>query len=454
MTPAISIGLIEALECSLIILALCTLDGVRKNLLFLLLGVFLGTSLGATLTHLPIKFIGAHDTYIWSTLRSTMEVTVFILPLLVLALGRQYTLELPKVGLLILGIALSVFDARLAGMHVREISLLSQAPLLTNSGALIGAALGFGALYFIRHAQRLKKFFSPASALLVAGTLRLLTGGVRGVDEVPTIESLRIGIQGGMRGLAGQVQDSLMLMPHEFLSTDFQATFAFMGAERLATVLLILLIAAPPVIVLMSVLSGPDPLLAGVRQAAERRLRQAFFRTELIQKGAAPLISFFLVLAALHMANASINPMSEPPFTPIAESKKEKGFLSISVSGPDGDLSDGALRKFSYRYGDRTIRFMALMKPDGTVGVGLDECEICKPPEWNVKARGYAQRGETLVCKYCTTPVPSNALNMPGGCNPIPVEFTLDGSSILIETGELIRVWRETQKLEKKGTHL
>ncbi|MCK4912037.1 MAG: DUF2318 domain-containing protein, partial [Thermodesulfovibrionales bacterium] len=108
----------------------------------------------------------------------------------------------------------------------------------------------------------------------------------------------------------------------------------------------------------------------------------------------------------------------------------------------------------SYLYGREVIRFIAIMKPDGTVGVGLDECEICDPPKWNKKAQGYAQRGDHLVCKYCMTPIPTNTVNRPGGCNPIPLPFVLEDGRITIETGELIRIWRAAEKLDKKGSHL
>ena len=52
------------------------------------------------------------------------------------------------------------------------------------------------------------------------------------------------------------------------------------------------------------------------------------------------------------------------------------------------------------------------------------------------------------------TPIATKTVNMPGGCNPIPLSFTMDKGRILINTDELIRVWRATKKLDKQGSHM
>ena len=93
------------------------------------------------------------------------------------------------------------------------------------------------------------------------------------------------------------------------------------------------------------------------------------------------------------------------------------------------------------------------MKPDGTIGLALDECEICKPAEWNTSALGYAQRGEHLVCKYCMSPIAIPTVNEPGGCNPVPVPYAIDEDNIMLRLDDLVRVYDALKNLEKKGTH-
>ena len=88
------------------------------------------------------------------------------------------------------------------------------------------------------------------------------------------------------------------------------------------------------------------------------------------------------------------------------------------------------------------------------MGRALDESEVCKPAEWNTAALGYAQRGENRICKYCMTPIPTSTVNKPGGCNPIPVGFTVEEGHIVVETQELIRVYRAAKALDKKGMGL
>ncbi len=459
--PAVTpIAFREALECSLILLVLASHPRVRENMGLLLGGAGLGILIGAVMSYLPASIGIAHNDTLWSTFRHIAETSLFILPAVILLIeGKDFAPPSKKdlgFSLFVLGLFLTVFDARLTGLFVHERALILESPAATPALALLGAGLGFTALLVIVPLKRLRpeRLFTPAALVLAAATLRILTGGIEAAQEVHTIEALRLGLQGFFSGVSLQIRDALMLTPHEFIEAGGGWFFDFLGGQRMSATVLVLLLTAPPVMVLMSVVSRPDPDVSGVKKGAERRLALSFFRMDIILKGAPPLICFFLVLGALHFVSASLNPLNEARPVVIEEDEASEGILSIPVSGTYGDISDGVLRKFSFRYGNRVIRFLALMKPNGTLGVGLDECAVCSPPDWNEKASGYAQRGDHLVCKYCMTPIPVNAVNKPGGCNPIPLPFKLADERLQIETSDLIRVWRGAQKLEKKGTHL
>ncbi len=466
MTPAFTIGFLQALELSLLLVVLAAHPGLRKRFSSLYGGALLGIVTGSVLSYLPLWVPAVHNVALWGVLRHSLEFTLFIVPVFLLWLEARSRPELEGISveplLAMLGFTLSVFDARLVGLAVHESALMLEQPYAVPVVAALGAALPLSALMVLRlpglmEKIRTERFFTLASVLLAAATLRLITGGVGAlgsIDEPHTIEALRLGIQGLMSGLSIQLQYALMLAPLEFIPTAATGVFEFLSGPRMAATMLVLVLMAPPVLVLMAVLSRPDPDLSQHEQPAQRRLHLAFFRMDLVMRGAPPLICFALVLGAIHLVTAGLNTLNEPRPVLLTESVAGAGVLSIPVSGPHGEFSDGMLRKFSFRYGQKVIRFLAIMKPDGTVGIGLDECEICNPPQWNEKARGYAQRGENLVCKFCMTPIATKTVNMPGGCNPIPLSFTMEEGRILINTDELIRVWREAKKLDKQGSHM
>jgi uncharacterized membrane protein len=179
----------------------------------------------------------------------------------------------------------------------------------------------------------------------------------------------------------------------------------------------------------------------------------AFFRKELIYKTMPVMATFISLVVILHAVNVSLNPLYEPPPVPVRESESGE-VIKIQLSDKSGSFDDRKMRKYLYYYGNKQVIFIAMLKPDGTVGVALDECEICRPADWNTDAKGYAQKGDHLICKYCMTPIASATLNNPGGCNPIPIPFKSDDSAITIKTSDLVSTFNKLQELEKKGTHL
>ncbi|MCK4911864.1 MAG: hypothetical protein KAR83_09480, partial [Thermodesulfovibrionales bacterium] len=360
MTPAFFIGFLEALECSLLLLVLASHPGVRQGFRFLLAGAVLGIFMGSALSYLPASLAPIHNNDLWSTLRHSAEVAMFMAPLYVLSLEKRghplVSSKMPDYMLALMGFIFSVFDARLAGLSVHDIAIVLERPASTPAIAMLGTALALSVLLVLKAPGMIEKlrperFFTASSVLLAAATLRLLTGGVGAIEETHTVEAIRLGLQAIGTGLCIQIQQALMLVPLEFIPTGSEGLFRFLSGPQMATTVLVLGLTAPAVSVLMSVLSRPDPDLSGHKQAAHRRLHLAFFRMDLVYRGAPPLICFFLVLGALHFVTASVNPMNEPRPVPLLESKERAGVLVIPVSGPYGDISDGMLRKFSYLYG-------------------------------------------------------------------------------------------------------
>jgi uncharacterized membrane protein len=80
------------------------------------------------------------------------------------------------------------------------------------------------------------------------------------------------------------------------------------------------------------------------------------------------------------------------------------------------------------------MRILIIRKSDNTISVCLDACQMC-PPE------GYGQRADHVVCMYCYTPLSIDSMGLPGGCNPIPLEFEIEGSRVNVELKEIIDKW-------------
>ncbi len=65
-----------------------------------------------------------------------------------------------------------------------------------------------------------------------------------------------------------------------------------------------------------------------------------------------------------------------------------------------------------------------------TFGVGLDACDICGPT-------GYYERDDEVICKLCDVVMNKSTIGFKGGCNPVPLAYTLNGGSMVIKTQNL-----------------
>lgn len=73
----------------------------------------------------------------------------------------------------------------------------------------------------------------------------------------------------------------------------------------------------------------------------------------------------------------------------------------------------------------------------GKLTVDLDACAICKPD-------GYGQAEGSVICYYCKTLIPLETVGKPGGCNPVPIQFTEKADGVVIDGMTLINTWSTT----------
>ena len=123
--------------------------------------------------------------------------------------------------------------------------------------------------------------------------------------------------------------------------------------------------------------------------------------------------------------------------------KKESLVPAVPVEATDGlvqipleEVSDGHLHRYAFRASDGTqVRVIVVQKGGSAFGVGLDACEICG-------ATGYFERDGQIVCRLCDVVMNKATIGLPGGCNPIPVEYRVANGAVQIagDTLEAARI--------------
>ena len=96
-------------------------------------------------------------------------------------------------------------------------------------------------------------------------------------------------------------------------------------------------------------------------------------------------------------------------------------------------VSDGHLHRFEYTTANKiSVRWIVVKKPnDGAYGVGLDACDVCGNA-------GYYERGSQVVCKRCDVVMNINTIGFKGGCNPIPLAYTIEDGRMVFRLEDII----------------
>jgi uncharacterized membrane protein len=105
-----------------------------------------------------------------------------------------------------------------------------------------------------------------------------------------------------------------------------------------------------------------------------------------------------------------------------------------TVSYPLALFDDGKAQHFEYAFSGMTIRYFILRSSDGVVRTAFDACDVCQP------SQGYFQDGDHMVCRNCNRRFASVRINeVQGGCNPVPLERTVQGDRIVIRAADIIQ---------------
>ncbi len=168
-------------------------------------------------------------------------------------------------------------------------------------------------------------------------------------------------------------------------------------------------------------------------EGIEKRKALGAVRKERNRKITIGIVAAFLILAFVS-AQISALPQGVDP-KPEKVSVTE-GEVRIPVaSAADGDLHKYICDAQNHPAdcpmhgsdGRADVRILAMTKSDGSVAVAYDACALCG-------AAGYVQEGDELICKRCEAPINRDSLDLGGGCNPIPIPFSIEGNEIVIKT--------------------
>lgn len=94
-------------------------------------------------------------------------------------------------------------------------------------------------------------------------------------------------------------------------------------------------------------------------------------------------------------------------------------------------INDGNLHRFMHKSPSGVaIRYIVIKKTATAYGVGLDACDICGPS-------GYYQRKDQVVCILCDVVMNKATIGFPGGCNPVPLRFSIAEGAMRIKAADL-----------------
>jgi high-affinity iron transporter len=406
LLQAFIITLREGVEAALIIgITLAYLNKIqrqdlRKSVLVALVSAFIA-SIGVAI--LLSRFQFSEDLFEgWVMLAAAVFVVTMII--FMMRTGRKLKGEIEsKIGSLAgrgsqLGVFLFVFlmvlrEGAETVLILSAVSLESSA-LQSFLGTLLGvfAAILFGVM-FVKGTVKinLQKFFRVTTVILFFVAAQLLISGLHELSEYGVLPSSK--------------REMALIGP--IVSNEW---FFFVTIVALAAMM----------VLFEARRRQPQPL---PESAAERRKASWSARRERMWMTAVFASSFiFIVLVTAEFIYAkSVNTLSTA--TPVS-------FTNGDLSIPVAQVSDGDLHRYEVRESGTKVRFLLYQKPDGKVVAVFDACEICGPV-------GFFKGPNGLVCKNCASPINSQSVGTPGGCNPIPLHSASNGGAIVIQEADL-----------------
>ncbi len=176
--------------------------------------------------------------------------------------------------------------------------------------------------------------------------------------------------------------------------------------------------------ILLDSRSRRAPRAEGLEGASLRKARWTARREKLWMTAscAASCIFIFLLTAEFIYAR-QLTALSVP---------KPVTFENAAVHIPVAEFSDGNLHRYVARVQNVDVRFIVIAKPDKTLAVALDACQICG-------TQGYYQKDHEVICRNCASDIVISSIGTAGGCNPIPLKSHIDSDTLVIDQDDFDR---------------
>ena len=275
---------------------------------------------------------------------------------------------------------------------------LETSQLLDFIGGLLGLvlAIGLGVAIFKGSLRvNLRKFFAVTTLVLFVIAAQLLVSGVHELSEAGILPS-------GPREMAlvGPIVNN-----EAFFFVVVVALALFMvAAQRMQ--------AREAVGMADAKLSAPER-----RKAHAERRRERFWKTASMAVGVVVILAF----GAEFIYSRTAQAVSPPEMVSITN-----GEVRIPVSR----LEDRKLHHFAVNLRGTTVRFIAILDGTDTVRTGLDACQICG-------TQGYYQDGTNVICRNCGAAVYVPTIGLAGGCNPLHIDYLVQGDTLIVSESTL-----------------
>ena len=150
-------------------------------------------------------------------------------------------------------------------------------------------------------------------------------------------------------------------------------------------------------------------------------------------------LKFLIVVLALvglagYLVFANMNRDEAQP-TKAAQVKPATSTGAEEIRIPLKELEGGKAVFFEPQLASgKPVRFFAVKIADNTYRAALDACEVC----FHAK-KGYYQKGADMICRNCGRSFATDDIgpHNEGGCHPIALTRTVDGSDLVIKKSEL-----------------
>ena len=269
--------------------------------------------------------------------------------------------------------------------------------LMNFMGGAIGLALaiGLGVAFFKGSIKvNLRKFFVVTSLILLVVAVQLLISGLHELSEAQILPSSRREM-----ALIGPIVNN-----EAFFFVVIVALCLFLvAAERIR--------------------AGADSADPTTLPAPERRKALAARRHDRFWKTAISVVGARVIILISTEFIYSRTARAVSPPEPLLISN---GVAHI----PTAQLADHKLHHYAALEDGAQVRLIAILDSTDTVRVGLDACVICG-------AQGYYQSGQNVICRNCGSAIYVPTIGQAGGCNPIHIDYLVQGDSVMISQSSL-----------------